>query len=115
MEAAARANDQEVVFEPRAVAELDGVLVRPHALRGLLDEVGPEHFHQRLERVLLRRSEVERLLDQQRLIEEVGIGGDEDELGAITRQIVQRHQRLQSGNAAADDDHSTLHEARSIT
>ena len=114
-EAAARTNDQEVVFEPRAVAELDGVLVRPHARRGLLDEVGPELSHQRPERVLLRRPEVERLLDQQRLIEEVGIGGNEDEFDAITRKIVQRHQRLQPGNAAADDDHSTLHEARSIT
>ena len=112
MKAPARADDQEVVVERRAVVELDGVLVGLHARRRLLDEPRAELLGQRRQRVLLRRPEVERLLDQQRLVDEVGIGGDEGQLGAIAGQIVQRHQRLQPGDAAADDHDSPVHEAR---
>ena len=65
--------------------------------------------------MLLSRSQVERLLDQQRLIEEVGIGGDEGDLGAIPGEIVEREQRLEACDAAADDDHPPTHEAESMT
>ena len=58
------------------------------------------------------RAEVERLLDQQRLVEEVGAGRDERHLGAIARQIVERQQRLQPGDAAAEDHNPSLHHAR---
>ncbi len=52
----------------------------------------------------LRRLEAKGLLDEQGLVEKVRIQGDEDEFRSRAGEGMQRKQRLQSGNAAADDD-----------
>jgi len=53
-----------------------------------LHEASGELLGRRRQRVLLSGPEVERLLDQQRLVHEVRVRGDECQLGAFARQVV---------------------------
>ena len=74
-----------------------------HLPRRLEQEVGAVLTRERLERVLLGRAEAEGLLHQQRLVDEVRLGGDQGEAGALAGEIAQREQRLHACDAAADD------------
>ena len=58
------------------------------------------------ELVALGGAEVERLLDEQRLVEEVGLRGDQGQGGPVAGQVVQCEQGLDSRDAAPDDDHA---------
>jgi len=58
--------------------------------------------------VALGRSERERLLDQQRLVDEVRLGREQRQLEAVPGELAQRQQRLQAGDAAAGDQDSGL-------
>ena len=85
------------------------------AAHGVEQELSAQLLRHRFKGVLLGRPQVERLLDQQRLVEEVGIGGDEGDLGAIPGEIVEREQGLEACDAAAHDDHPPTHAAESMT
>jgi hypothetical protein len=78
----------------RAVAQLDDVLVRSNGCKGLLNETRPKLARQRLEGTTLRRSERERLLDRERLVDEVGLGRCQRNLDPVLGQVAQRQQRL---------------------
>ena len=71
------ADDQVVVLERRAVAELDDVSLRPHRGHGALHEPRSLLLRERPELVALRRAEIERLLHEQGLVDEVGLWGDQ--------------------------------------
>ena len=85
------------------------------AADGVEQELSAQLLGHRFKGVLLGRPLVGRLLDQQRLVEEVGIGGDEGDLSPILSEIVEREQGLETRDAAADDEHPPTHAAESMT
>jgi hypothetical protein len=68
-------------------------------LRAVLDR-------KRLELVSLGRPEVERLLDQQRLVEEVGLRRDQRRRNPVAGKVTQRQKRLEPRHAPANDHHT---------
>jgi hypothetical protein len=58
--------------------------------------------------VAFRRLVRERLLDDQRLVGELGLGGDQRDLGAVGGEVKYCQQGLQAGDAAAEDQCAVL-------
>ena len=54
----------------------------------------------------LRGPEIERLLDQQRLVDEVGLWGDQGQRDPVARQITQCQQGLEPRHTAPDNEHT---------
>jgi hypothetical protein len=108
VEPTAGADDQVLVVDAWAVGKLHEVTLRVDAPDLLQDEAGLEFSRQGGEFVALRGLEAKGLLDEQGLIEKVRIWGNEDEIGACPGEGMQRKQRFQSGNAAANDDDTRM-------
>ena len=81
---------------------------RSNGRQGLLHEAGSELAHERLEGAPLRRSERERLLDRERLVEELGLGRRQCDLDPVLGQVVQGQQCLDPGDPAPRDQDSGL-------
>ena len=70
---------------------------------GLVEhELSPALIGDRGERALLGWPEPERLLDQQRLVDEVGIGCNQCDPGGLAGEVMQREQGLNAGDTAAE-------------
>ena len=76
--------------------------VGPHAGERALDEPRPLLLRERRQRVPLGRTEVEGLLDEQRLVEEVGLGATRS-APSVPAEIAQREQGLEAGDTTAHD------------
>ncbi len=50
----------------------------------------------------------ERLADDHRPVDELGVGRDDGHIGVVARKIGQGQRRLQGGYPSADDDHAKL-------
>jgi hypothetical protein len=103
------ADDEVVVVDSGAAGQLDRVILRPNGADRPLDEACTLLGRKGLELVARGWPEIERLLDEQRLVEELRRRGDERLLDSVTREIGQGEEGLHPGHAAAGyDDARTL-------
>jgi len=80
------------------------VILRPHRAHRALHEARTLLRSERLELIALGGPYVERLLDEQRLVEEVRRRGDKRLLHPPTGQVCEGQERLDAGDATSGDD-----------
>lgn len=114
--ATADAHDQEVVAALAGVAEVIALALRNHDRMRIranrasdpADEARAQLRDRELEVAVLRGLVGEWLFDDEGLVNEVSIGGDQRGFSAIAGEIAQGEQRLDAGDAATQDQHVRL-------
>ena len=99
------ADDQEVVEKRSPLLQLEPAVRRVHGGQSSRSEAGADAREQRLQRELRRRLARERLLHEQRPVDEVRLGGEQLDGRPARSEVGQREGGLDPRHPAARDHH----------